>query len=183
MTFFENLASIEQFTRNLTFTRIDMSCPSCEKNNTFVSHGYLYKGKGDKLRVTGKRILCSTKRGLKGCGKTKALYLNNEIPKLHFDSQQVSEFFRLIYLGFFCYLAYLNVTNTQEPTNAYRWVKRFKMNTGKFRTLLYPYFNQPIKGHSTFKETLSLFFNPSTILKADPIAAFQQKFQVSFFKI
>jgi len=137
LKFFKNIDTLHQFTMELELHQDNLQCRKCNKSDQFVSHGYVYKkkNKGGK-RTVGKRIFCSNRFGKTGCGCTLRLYLADEIPRLQFNTTHFFIFLTNLFIGSSIQKAYTVATNTCDPRNAYRWLKKLKRKLIDYRHVL-----------------------------------------------
>lgn len=117
----------------------DSVCPHCGKSEHSVSHGYLYKHVSSGRReVAGKRILCSSRYGRSGCGRTRQWYLADVVPQRHY---RLSVFIAFVYAlldGDAVESAYTKAIgfSPSEPRHAWRWLQGFLKQLPGWRTRL-----------------------------------------------
>jgi hypothetical protein len=101
-----------------------------------VSHGFVYKKHSGSKIAVGKRIFCSNRQGKKGCGRTKRLYLNKDIPTLHYGTRHLLIFLTSLLSLMSIQKAYQEATGTCEARNASRWIGKLWMKFTQYRGLL-----------------------------------------------
>lgn len=135
--FFNDLETLEQFTKQLDYPGIAPTCRYCQLSEHFVSHGYIYKKQSKASpQIVGKRIICSNRYHHRGCGRTQQLYLKQRIPRLHYGAAQLYAFCFALIAGMSVVNAYAQATNTQEPRHAYRWLNQCQKMLSTFRPLI-----------------------------------------------
>jgi len=134
--YFENIASIDDFTLN-RHTPIDIPCIHCLKVNQLKSHGFIFKQRSsDVAEKIGKRIICSNRYGGKGCGQTMALYVKQEFPGFCYNSAHVFVFLATLLVGASVQKAYQKATGTDDPSNAWRWLNKLERRFTEYRHFL-----------------------------------------------
>lgn len=183
--FFNNMASLHQFTLDLDTHVGTLSCHQCAQNNQFTSHGFVYKKQhnGDKIAV-GKRILCSARYGKTGCGATRRLYLAEVIPSLAYTSMHISCFLIALIQGESIQAAYQSATKTIDPRNAYRWLRKLQDKLTDFRILLKARIDTQID-QLTFRTRQLQLLLPTLQrlfldLQTTVCSSFQMRYQTSF---
>lgn len=159
-------------------------CPHCRKTQNLILHGYLY-GFGYKTysqRITrGHRILCSNRNRRDGCGKTFSIFfkvfLKNfiintkslwQVLKNHSSGKNKTRSFQSLDLPF-C------------PTTCYRLFKKFHLKQHHIRSYLSRRCKAPKDTNENITPKIATLRHcQKTFPREDPIAAFQQYFQVSF---
>lgn len=117
--------------------RDSIKCSQCSQSGQFVSHGYVYRQLTQKTRVTvGKRIFCSNRHGRTGCGSTLRLYLATFIPMLRYDTTHIAAFLSALINGLSIQKAYWAATWTEEPRNAYRWLRKLQYQLTSYHSFL-----------------------------------------------
>ncbi len=134
--FYDDIDQLHQFTLERGTASLPRVCVNCNKNNTLVSHGFVYKQQNSHARVPiAKRLFCSNRYGQPGCGRTIQLYLSDWVPGLHHSSKQVSGFIRALINGSTILQAYQEATSKQEARNAYRWLTKLVRQLPTLRSL------------------------------------------------
>jgi len=183
--FYDDIDSLQQVTLNLKFYIGVFSCLYCSKSDQFVSHGFIYHSfKGEETNISGKRILCSNRRGHSGCGRTMSLYLKVQQPKYVYSSAHINVFFFMLLAGYSIPVAYQIATGCYEPRNAYRWLERASLKLIEYRALLEQKTIktlETLKIHSLkFKVVLSSLKVLFSKLASFPCASFQMTTHQSF---
>ncbi|MEM7421696.1 MAG: hypothetical protein AAF364_18540 [Pseudomonadota bacterium] len=123
--FFSSLQELERFTHSLQSLPKDNTCEHCNRNDQWVSHGYVYKQRSlDKRGIAGKRIVCARRFGKLGCGRTRQLYLNNIVPKRHYLLSVILTFIAELIRGKSVQPAYHQALGHDHysPRQAWRWL-------------------------------------------------------------
>ena len=161
-----------------------IQCPNCRQFGNLNRHDFL-KGFGPAKQSTkairGKRLYCSNRGNKRGCGRTFALLLLNQIYNSMVNTLLVSMFLAA-FLGQ-CLLSKAGVWKqlgfTPDPEWAYRILKRWEHSLPHIREKLSSVHPPPNEGtgplHQTWLHLISVFE------RGDPIAQFQLKFQTSIF--
>ena len=118
------MASLHQFTMELDLHRDSLHCKNCAGGNDFISHGFVFEkcSQGEPRKV-GKRLLCANRHGRSGCGATLRLYLSAGIPRLKYSAVVMTLFLTALLQGLSIQQAYQSATRTDDPRNAYRWLR------------------------------------------------------------
>lgn len=135
-TFFADMNALERFTLDL---RSDPSlrCPHCKCEGQLISHGFVYKKRqGAKRQAVGKRIFCSNRQGRRGCGRTKRLYLGEDIPALQYGTRHLLVFIMSLLSLKSIQRAYQEATGTREARNAARWIGKLWLKLAQYRGFL-----------------------------------------------
>ena len=133
--FFTDMASLHQFTMELDLHRDSLHCKNCAGGNDFISHGFVFEkcSQGEPRKV-GKRLLCANRHGRSGCGATLRLYLSAGIPRLKYSAVVMTLFLTALLQGLSIQQAYQSATDTDDPRNAYRWLRRCSDRILVYRT-------------------------------------------------
>ncbi len=135
--FFENIASIDAFTRSLDYHQDALECTHCLKNGQLVSHGFVYKQRSATIREpVGKRLFCSNRYGRSGCGRTVQLYIASEFPSLHYGAAVIFVFITALLSQFTINEAYLKATGQLDARHAWRWMNKLMHRLGEYRCFL-----------------------------------------------
>lgn len=135
--FFSSLQLLEAYTHSLNSHPKDDSCQHCLKNDQWVSHGYVYKRSTSQgITLAGKRIICSTRYGRHGCGRTRQLYLDHCIPGRRHTVDTVIMFIGLLIKGIWLEDAYREALQDHErdSRHAWRWINGLYKQLGRFRS-------------------------------------------------
>lgn len=115
-----------------------MTCRHCQSVGQFVSHGFIYRNRNNDRRYsTGKRLICSNRRGFTGCGKTMKLMMKATVPKIHYTALKLMVFIKALLIDLPISQAYAMATKTESPRNAYRWIHKMAMKLGDFKSFLF----------------------------------------------
>jgi hypothetical protein len=130
-----SLNAIQQQTMQLCHEQ----CHHCKQSHQLISHGFVYKKQAvaEPEHAIGKRVFCSNRDGHTGCGRTIRLYLNTTLRYFHYLGSCVVTFVLLLMRGMRVQQAYLQVTGTTDPRNAYRWLNRLMAQLSRYRSLLH----------------------------------------------
>lgn len=132
--FFENIESIDTYTRNLACYITSLKCAHCKKNDQFMSHGFVYKQLARNLQVpVGKRIWCSNINGHSGCGRTFQLYVADQIPALRYGTTALFIFISSLLTQLPVTKAYQLATGRTETRQAWRWLNILVRHMIEFR--------------------------------------------------
>ena len=144
-TFFEDLSSLDRFTRELDSHVDTEECHHCRRRGQLVSHGFVYKKQhcGDPLPV-GKRIFCSNRCGRSGCGRTRRLYLKAFIPAWHYAASCLAGFVSALCTGASIAKAYCAATGAAAHRQAYRWLDKLERRLPDYRCALSPRQEHPL---------------------------------------
>lgn len=131
-----SLQAIQQQTMQLCHEQ----CKHCKQSHQLISHGFVYKKQAVSRpqQAVGKRVFCSNRDGHTGCGRTIRLYLDVTVRYLHYTGSCVVAFILLLIGGMSVQRAYLQATGTEDPRNAYRWLKKLWTQLSHYRSLLHP---------------------------------------------
>ncbi len=132
--FFSTLSELEFFSLSANSLLFNQPCPHCHKCDQWCSHGYRYNQAGD---IRGKRIICCTRFGKRGCGKTIALYLTHVLPQRRYCLRVINTFVQLLIRGNTIERAYHSAVKHTHYSHrqAYRWLDGLVAKLGLFRTL------------------------------------------------
>lgn len=145
MLFFKNLDVLNQFILSLELNQGSVSCTKCHQHDQFVSHGFVYKQLNHgQSQIVGKRLFCANRRQKSGCGSTLRLYLVERIPLLVHSSLQLTTFLQALLLGNSIKQAYQTATETQDPRNAYRWIKKLTIQHVNYRAFAHQHGAQEV---------------------------------------
>jgi hypothetical protein len=135
--FYPDIESLDAFTRSLAGLGEKIQCNHCLQYGQMVSHGFIYNqhASAEKAPV-GKRVFCSNRYGRSGCGRTHQLYLAHRFPYLRYGAAQLLIFLTSLLMGRHLEDAYEAATGQVEPRNAWRWLKRLRLNLTDFRCFL-----------------------------------------------
>lgn len=137
-----SLHAIQQQTMQLGHEQ----CHHCKRSHQLISHGFVYKKQAvaEQERAVGKRVFCSNRNGRTGCGRTIRLYLDTCVRYLHDAGCCVVAFVALLMRGMSVQRAYHQVTGTQDPRHAYRWLHKLWAQMSVYRSALHqPMFKPP----------------------------------------
>jgi len=135
--YFNNIESMEAFSRSLEVHKDALHCAHCSRNDQFVSHGFVYKQRSQTLREkVGKRIFCSNRYGRSCCGRTYRLYVAEEFPGLHYGAAHLFVFLSALMSHATIQQAYEQATGTNEPRNAWRWLNKLQVKLFEYRRFL-----------------------------------------------
>lgn len=138
-TFFSSIDAINQFTSSLKSLTDKDACSHCSKHNQWVAHGYVYKQRSISEReAVGKRILCGNRYGKVGCGRTRQLYVQSNIPHLSYGVATIAMFVALLLQGFDATQAYRQSTKKEniDHRQGWRWLQKLFCQLGYFRSLI-----------------------------------------------
>ena len=181
--FFDNLEDLNRYTLNHDMRMSYRICQYCNKSGCFVSHGFVRKKIGD--RISGKRIVCSKRYSNNGCGRTKQLYLKDILPQLWYTAPHVYCFILTLFSGISIQKAYVNATKTDEPKNAFRWLKKLFLKSFDFRAITKQNTQETASSISKrSKQNHQILFLIKKVfelfLSGTPIDDYQMKHQLSF---
>ena len=184
-TYFDNLDALHRFSMELDHHQHKLQCHRCFKNNQFVSHGYVYKQLSSTHKITtGKRIFCSNRHGKSGCGATRRLYLAEAIPLLHYTTYHLFIFLSSLIALCTVQHAYETATGTEDPRNAYRWLRKLSQKLIDFRGALTKHaahlterFKTRTRRLQVLLPTLQTLFST---LPTNPCVHYQQRQQTAF---
>jgi hypothetical protein len=132
--YYSDIETLHQKTMQLKEER----CPHCQEAHQQVSHGFVYKKQvGGALQPIGKRIFCSNRHRRTGCGRTTQLYVASIIRYLHYLGTFMIAFIVAMMKGLSVAQAYHQVTRTESPRHAYRWMNRLMNHLSFYRSLLH----------------------------------------------
>jgi len=147
--FFENIESIDAYTRNLACYITRLECAHCKKNDTFMSHGFVYKHRSRDLQIpVGKRIWCSNLNGHTGCGRTFQLYVADQIPGLQYGTAALFIFISSLLAQLSVRKSYQLATSQHETRHAWRWLNKLSRHMIEFRGVVK---NRTVLITNTFK--------------------------------
>lgn len=114
-------------------------CKHCKQSHQLISHGFVYKKQAlaKPEQAVGKRVFCSNRDGHTGCGRTIRLYLDTTVRYLHYAGCRVVALVLSLMGGMSVQRAYLQVTGTEDPRNAYRWLEKLWAQLSAYRSLLH----------------------------------------------
>lgn len=166
-TYYSNLEKIHQQTMQLEYEL----CISCGESH-LVSHGYIYKKDSSTTEPVpvGKRVICSKRYGRTGCGRTMQLYLDSRVRYLHYAGCCVVAFVCWLMAGITISEAYQDVTGTEDPRNAYRWLSKLSEQFSVYRSHLH----KPRLDEA--EDTPVRFVNPQRRLLASTFHALSDNF-------
>jgi hypothetical protein len=135
--FYPDIESLDAFTLSLDGLGETIRCAHCHRCNQMVSHGFIYRRRPSaEKQPVGKRVFCSNRYGRSGCGRTHQLYLAHRFPYLRYGAAQLLIFLTSLLIGRHLEDAYEAATGQVEPRNAWRWLKRLRLNLTDFRCFL-----------------------------------------------
>lgn len=158
--FYPDIESLDAFTLSLAGLGEKIQCNHCQQYGQMVSHGFIYHQHASAEKVpVGKRLFCSNRHGRSGCGRTHQLYVAHRFPYLRYGAAQLLIFLTSLLIGSHLEDAYEAATGQVEPRNAWRWLKRLKLNLTDFRCFLYAH-SRPMEAAVQLKnQRLSLLFS------------------------
>jgi len=129
--FFASLRDMDYFSRSLDCLS-KHPCSHCQRNDQWVSHGYVYKQSGEKV---GKRILCGKRYGKRGCGHTRQLYLQHIIPQRRYTLSQLLAFVCALIRGLTVERAYVEAVGHTHSSHrqSWRWLSALWARMSCFR--------------------------------------------------
>ncbi len=135
--YFTDIESIDSFSLSLDYHQDVLHCAHCSRNDQFVSHGFVYKQRSQKVRQkVGKRLFCSNRDGRSGCGRTYRLYVAEALPCLQYGATHLFVFLLALISHATVQQAYEKATGTQEPRNAWRWLDKLQVKLVDYRCFL-----------------------------------------------
>jgi len=137
--FFSTLSELESFTHSLNTLSKENACQFCQQNDQWVSHGFIYKQLSYRQRnIVGKRILCSPHGNHSGCGRTRQLYLDTQIPGRRYSLLTLLAFVLALLHGMTVKAAWYHAIghDRTEPRQAWRWLTALMNRLGAFRLKL-----------------------------------------------
>jgi hypothetical protein len=184
-TFFDTLESLHRYTLELDYHQDELLCPNCSKNDQFVSHGFVYRQISSTQQVVvGKRIFCTNRHGKTGCGATHRLYLTEYIPSLRYTTEHVFIFLSALMTRCTIQHAYNSATGTENPRNAYRWLRKLNNKLMAFRSDLSVQASRLVDYCKTQTHRLRLLLPTLQTLFSNlpenPCATYQQRKQIAF---
>jgi hypothetical protein len=135
--FYPDIESLDAFTLSLAGLGEKIQCNHCQQYGQMVSHGFIYHQHASAgTEPIGKRVFCSNRHGRSGCGRTQQLYLAHRFPYLRYGTAQLLIFLASLLMRRTLEDAYQDATGQAEPRNAWRWLKRLRLNLTDFRCFL-----------------------------------------------
>ncbi len=133
--YFSSLDELQRFTPSLRMLSHENACLHCKQDDQWVSHGVVYNR---HRQVTGKRIVCSSRYGRMGCGRTRQLYLKRYIPRRWYDLETVVAFICSLLKGVSAADAYRYAIGNQDhdARQGWRWLNSLYAQLGRFRSFL-----------------------------------------------
>jgi hypothetical protein len=121
-------------------------CHHCQQRHQLISHGFVYKKQAlaQPEQAVGKRVFCSNRNGHTGCGRTMRLYLDTTVRYLHYAGACVVAWVLLLMTGMSVQQAYLQVTGTENPRHAWRWLNKWMAQLSHYRSLIHQPRWQPV---------------------------------------
>lgn len=113
------------------------SCPHCKQCGFLRSHGYLrgYKEcSGNQQVIRARRIFCSNRHNLGGCGKTFPIYLQGFIPSIAITTASLLLFFHNLLQD--KSIAKSSPFSDHSAKYPYRLLKKIRLKIPEIRTLL-----------------------------------------------
>jgi hypothetical protein len=183
--FFDTLEAIHQFTFSLD--QHALLCGSCKVHGQFVSHGFCYKQHNfAATEPVGKRILCSSRSGRTGCGRTVQLYIASAVPGLRYGATQLFTFITALLANLSITAAYGKAVGKPESRHAWRWFKKLTQQLIVYRHYLHrnshtdsAIFNTQSRFRQLLLPTLTALFSQAH-QTLNHIANFQHVHQVQF---
>ncbi|MFS1524418.1 hypothetical protein ACL7TT_09930 [Microbulbifer sp. 2304DJ12-6] len=183
--FFDDIDAAHRFSLELDRHQNTLTCTGCSCSGQFVSHGFVYKKHSQgRQRTVGKRILCSSRCGRSGCGRTLRLYLNTELPRLQYTATHLLIFLTTLIAGFSIQRAYSQATSAPTTRNAYRWINKLNRKLMDYRNRL----RKPKEAAAMFGRSRSRRLHIllitlerlSSILEQPLCQHYQQRYQSAF---
>lgn len=135
--YFDDMTTLDRFTRELDCHQDERQCHHCFKHDQFVSHGFVYKQRSQSLReAIGKRLFCSNRYGRTGCGRTFQLYIREALPGHRYNTHHLFIFLDSLLKLRTVQQAYEKATGTGEPRNAWRWLNKLQAQLIRYRCVL-----------------------------------------------
>lgn len=166
-----SLHAMQQQTTQLSHEQ----CNHCRQSQQLISHGFVYKKQAVAApqQAIGKRVFCSNRGGHTGCGRTMRLYLDTRVRYLHYAGCCVVAFVLLLMRGLSVQQAYRQASGTEDPRNAYRWLKKCWAQLSHYRSLLHQPLWQPsaVTGRSPRSALLASTFTALLQQFGQPLCA------------
>ena len=135
-TFFQSIVDIEQYIEPYR-RAYELRCAHCDLLGHLVGHGFVYQQVSmDKRQVVGKRLVCSSRFGHAGCGRTVQLRLAEQLPNRQYSAIHLSVFIALLLANVSVVHAYQQATGQSSHRQAWRWLKALKTNLMQYRLAL-----------------------------------------------
>lgn len=159
-------------------------CPHCQSIGQLILHGYLRgydERNANKQIIRGRRIFCSNRQRRAGCGRTVSIFITTIIKHITITTKSLWVFLNNILTGKNKFQAFRKTGLSFSNTTVYRIYQKVFYRQYQLRALLLQSSAIPEKILSsnplikTLAHLKSVFAN-----SADPLAAFQSRFQVSF---
>lgn len=184
-TYFDNVDNLHRYTLELDRYQDELQCHRCYKNDQFVSHGYVYRPLSSKERIiVGKRLFCANRHGKTGCGATHRLYLAEYVPSLRYTTEHLLTFLSSLIALCTIQQAYKAATGTENPRNAYRWLRKLSNKLIEFRSGLSLHAAHLVDRFKTQTHRLRLLLPTLQTLfsnlPTNPCATYQQHKQIAF---
>jgi hypothetical protein len=178
--FYETETEFEDFYIRLKL----IMCPHCNTMGCLIRHGYLYGySETDTSSIKrGHRIYCSNRHQKKGCGRTFSVLASGFLKNFMISATSLWCFLLKIAEGLSFADAFRETGSLLREASPYRFIRKFKHNQVRIRTLLTGIKDPPVLNYirdPVIQTILHLkyVFDQSPC----PISSFQHFFQTSFF--
>lgn len=133
--FFPSLRELDHFTHSLDSLTVDDQCQHCSRTDQWISHGYVCNKSGEKV---GKRILCGSRYGKQGCGRTRQLYLQHLIPQRRYTLSKLLTLIVALIKGCTVEQAYYQAIGHDHSAHrqAWRWLNALWARMSRLRAEL-----------------------------------------------
>jgi hypothetical protein len=155
--------------------------PKCRRVGCLIGHGRLRGyGAGGERVVLGQRVLCSNRRGRRGCGKTFPIYPCDVLRRRQVHAPRLFDFFTGMLRGLSRYAAWKALGLIFSIRHAYRLWQAFVDQRLRLRALLCRLLAPPKSTAALPELQLLEHLQAAFAAAACPIAAFQLHFQEGF---
>jgi hypothetical protein len=155
--------------------------PECRRVGWLIGHGWLrgYDASGERV-IRGQRVLCSNRRGRRGCGKTFPILPCDVLYRRQVAAPQLFDFFTGMLRGLSRHAAWQALGLIFSIRHAYRLWQAFVDQQLRLRALLSRLLAPPQSAAALPEMQLLEHLQAAFAAAACPIAAFQLHFQEGF---
>ena len=162
-----------------------IQCPHCKLIGCLILHGFLY-GFDEKIYnktiTRGRRFFCSNRNRRTGCGRTFSFLKSNIIKGFIITASSIWKYLNNLASNMSKKESFSTLEIIHSDSAVYRLFNSFKLKQGNIRSLLSRISKPPELNNTTDPMIQTIMHLKETFNGCDcPVAAFQYRFQTSFF--
>lgn len=159
-------------------------CPHCLRRGSLIGHGkrYVYYQSNGKRQICGYRLICSKRRGRKGCGRTISVHLSDVLRRCLWQTQELWRFVQGLLEHLKPQTSYRRVLGFAAKATAYRLCERLQKSQMHLRAELNRVY--PVLCERKLRFSWLLPYDHLWQVwdgQGDPIEWFQYRFQRNLF--